>query len=163
MAGGSSSSSNLDGSSAGGGRQRAVPPHGGRRQETTGGSNARHQEEERWSSEVEDEDEAYRSRLPTSTRPWLDAQARQAAEAGQPVGGSAGPRSGRQPAAQEAGEEEEAEDERRSSPIVEISLLLAECVQHGLRTIAFCKSRWVLGVFALATRVKPVASCSNAC
>ena len=30
---------------------------------------------------------------------------------------------------------------RRSSPIVELSLLLAECVQHGLRTIAFCKTR----------------------
>jgi DEAD/DEAH box helicase domain-containing protein len=38
-------------------------------------------------------------------------------------------------------DEDEDGDERRSSPIVELSLLLAECVQHGLRTIAFCKSR----------------------
>jgi hypothetical protein len=30
------------------------------------------------------------------------------------------------------------QDLRRSSPIVEVSMLLAECVQHGLRTIAFC-------------------------
>jgi ATP-dependent helicase YprA (DUF1998 family) len=29
----------------------------------------------------------------------------------------------------------------RTSPIVEIASLLAECVQHGLRTIAFCKTR----------------------
>eukprot|EP00890_Picochlorum_soloecismus_P000885 jgi/Picsp_1/1798/NSC_05266-R1_atp-dependent rna helicase len=29
----------------------------------------------------------------------------------------------------------------RSSPIVEISFLLSECVRHGLRTIAFCKTR----------------------
>lgn len=28
---------------------------------------------------------------------------------------------------------------RRDSPIVEVALLLAECVQHGLRTITFCK------------------------
>ena len=33
------------------------------------------------------------------------------------------------------------EEERRLSSIVEISLLLAECVQHGVRTIAFCKSK----------------------
>lgn len=30
---------------------------------------------------------------------------------------------------------------RRSSPILEVSLLLAEMVQHGLRSIAFCKTR----------------------
>ncbi len=33
------------------------------------------------------------------------------------------------------------EEQRRDSPIVELSLLLAECIQHGLRTIAFCKVR----------------------
>jgi hypothetical protein len=33
------------------------------------------------------------------------------------------------------------QDQRRDSPIVELSLLLAECMQHGLRTIAFCKVR----------------------
>jgi hypothetical protein len=32
-------------------------------------------------------------------------------------------------------------DQQRESPIVEVSLLLAEAVLHGLRTIAFCKSR----------------------
>lgn len=32
-------------------------------------------------------------------------------------------------------------ESRRSSPIVEIAMLLAECVQHGMRTIAFCKTR----------------------
>jgi hypothetical protein len=32
-------------------------------------------------------------------------------------------------------------DQRRESPIVEMSLLLSEAVMHGLRTIAFCKSR----------------------
>lgn len=31
------------------------------------------------------------------------------------------------------------QDLRRDSPMVELSLLLAECMQHGLRTIAFCK------------------------
>lgn len=32
-------------------------------------------------------------------------------------------------------------EQRRTSPIVELSMLLVECVQHGLRTIAFCKTR----------------------
>jgi ATP-dependent helicase YprA (DUF1998 family) len=30
---------------------------------------------------------------------------------------------------------------RRASPIVEVALLLAECVQHSVRTIAFCRTR----------------------
>lgn len=34
-----------------------------------------------------------------------------------------------------------ADDARRASPIVEMSILLAEAVQHNLRTIAFCKTR----------------------
>ncbi len=42
---------------------------------------------------------------------------------------------------------------RRESPIVEMSLLLAECVQHGLRTIAFCKSRKVRGVTSFKGRL----------
>lgn len=88
-----------------------------------------------------EEDEAYRARLPTSTQPWLEAQARQAAEDADLQGSSGRRPAGRQPGA--AGPGSGDEDERRSSPIVEISLLLAECVQHGLRTIAFCKSRWV--------------------
>jgi hypothetical protein len=41
---------------------------------------------------------------------------------------------------------------RRSSPIVEIASLLAECVQHGLRTIAFCKSRKLSELVASYTR-----------
>lgn len=32
-------------------------------------------------------------------------------------------------------------EERRSSPIVETAMLLAEAVQHGLQTLAFCKTR----------------------
>ena len=43
-------------------------------------------------------------------------------------------------------------EQRRSSPIVEISLLLAECVQHGLRTIAFCKTRKLCELVASYTR-----------
>ncbi|KAK9819572.1 hypothetical protein WJX81_002582 [Elliptochloris bilobata] len=42
--------------------------------------------------------------------------------------------------------------ERRSSPIVEISLLLAECVQHGLRTIAFCHTRKLCELVIAYTR-----------
>lgn len=30
---------------------------------------------------------------------------------------------------------------RRASPIVETAALLAECVAHGLRTLAFCGTR----------------------
>jgi hypothetical protein len=41
---------------------------------------------------------------------------------------------------------------KRRSPIVEISLLLAECVQHGLRTIAFCKTRKVCELVTYYTR-----------
>ena len=33
------------------------------------------------------------------------------------------------------------EDEKRLSSIVEVARLLAECVQHGVRTIAFCKTK----------------------
>lgn len=57
---------------------------------------------------------------------------------GEQAGGSEG-------AADEGPGEAEEEEQRRSSPIVELSMLLAECVQHGLRTIAFCNSRWVGG------------------
>ena len=42
--------------------------------------------------------------------------------------------------------------ERRSSPIVEISLLLAECVQHGLRAIAFCHTRKLCELVIAYTR-----------
>ena len=30
---------------------------------------------------------------------------------------------------------------RRVSPIIEVAMLLSECIRFGLRTIAFCKSR----------------------
>ena len=43
-------------------------------------------------------------------------------------------------------------EQRRASPIVEISLLLAECIQHRLRTIAFCKSRKLSELVATYTR-----------
>ncbi|BDA42593.1 probable ATP-dependent helicase hrq1 [Coccomyxa sp. Obi] len=43
-------------------------------------------------------------------------------------------------------------DERRGSPIVELSLLLAECVQHGLRTIAFCNTRKLCELVTAYTR-----------
>jgi DEAD/DEAH box helicase domain-containing protein len=82
------------------------------------------------------EERDYRARLP-GAKEWREAQARLAAavaEERQPEGApgdDAGDGSG------SGGEEE-----RRSSPIVELSLLLAECVQHGLRTIAFCNTRW---------------------
>ncbi|KAL6746607.1 hypothetical protein V8C86DRAFT_1481591 [Haematococcus lacustris] len=33
------------------------------------------------------------------------------------------------------------EDLRRDSPLVEVALLLAECMQHGLQALAFCKTR----------------------
>jgi hypothetical protein len=42
--------------------------------------------------------------------------------------------------------------ETRRSPILEISLLLAECIQHGLRTIAFCKTRKVCELVVSYTR-----------
>ncbi len=40
--------------------------------------------------------------------------------------------------------------------MVEISLLLAECMQHGLRTIAFCKVRFYCLVLLCAV-------CTTAC
>ncbi|WIA12038.1 hypothetical protein OEZ85_012117 [Tetradesmus obliquus] len=43
-------------------------------------------------------------------------------------------------------------DQRRESPIVEMSLLLAEAVMHGLRTIAFCKSRKLCELISAYTR-----------
>lgn len=44
------------------------------------------------------------------------------------------------------------EDEQRCSPIVETALLLGEAVQHGLRTIAFCKTRKLCELVASYTR-----------
>ncbi|KAF6253387.1 P-loop containing nucleoside triphosphate hydrolase protein [Scenedesmus sp. NREL 46B-D3] len=44
------------------------------------------------------------------------------------------------------------QDQRRESPIVEMSLLLAEAVMHGLRTIAFCKSRKLCELISAYTR-----------
>lgn len=43
-------------------------------------------------------------------------------------------------------------DQRRNSPMVEISMLLAECIQHGLRTIAFCKTRKLCELVTAYTR-----------
>lgn len=43
-------------------------------------------------------------------------------------------------------------DQQRESPIVETSLLLAEAVLHGLRTIAFCKTRKLCELVAAYTR-----------
>lgn len=43
-------------------------------------------------------------------------------------------------------------DEKRRSPILEMGLLLAECIQHGLRTIAFCKTRKVCELVTSYTR-----------
>ncbi|GLI69803.1 hypothetical protein VaNZ11_014504 [Volvox africanus] len=48
-------------------------------------------------------------------------------------------------------------EHRRDSPIVEMALLLAECVQHGLRTIAFCKSRKLCELVMAYTRETLVA------
>jgi len=47
---------------------------------------------------------------------------------------------------------------RRSSPIVEISYLLSECVKHGLRAIAFCKTRKLSELVATYTREIVAAS-----
>ncbi|GMH38722.1 hypothetical protein BSKO_06606 [Bryopsis sp. KO-2023] len=44
------------------------------------------------------------------------------------------------------------DDKRRNSPMVEISLLLAECIQHGLRTIAFCMTRKLCELVMAYTR-----------
>ena len=41
---------------------------------------------------------------------------------------------------------------QRTSPIMEISLLLAEAVQHGLRTLAFCKTRKMVELVLQYTR-----------
>jgi DEAD/DEAH box helicase domain-containing protein len=41
---------------------------------------------------------------------------------------------------------------RRSSPIVEVSYLLSEMVQHGLRCIAFCKTRKLCELVLAYTR-----------
>jgi hypothetical protein len=105
---------------------------------------------------ADSEDEAYRARLPASMESkaaGLDAQ----------LSGGRGGTMWRQPsggALPEAGEEgeESGEEERRSSPIVELSLLLAECVQHGLSTIAFCKSRCG---FSLSACLRPVSQHTN--
>ncbi|KAL4447650.1 hypothetical protein ABPG75_004869 [Micractinium tetrahymenae] len=134
-----SGSSGVPGSGAGSGRQQAARSLGSTQRGAVGGADAQ-QHGEALDGEEEDDD-AYRTRLPTSMQPWLEAQAAQAAEAAEPAGGTSRPRFSRQPEGQTDDEGGEGEEERRSSPIVEISLLLAECVQHGLRTIAFCKSR----------------------
>lgn len=42
--------------------------------------------------------------------------------------------------------------QKRSSPIVEIAFLLSECVKHGLRTIAFCKTRKLAELVGTYTR-----------
>lgn len=52
--------------------------------------------------------------------------------------------------------------DRRSSPIVEISRLLAECVQHGLRTIAFCKTRKTCELVVSYTREVRGGTCASA-
>jgi DEAD/DEAH box helicase domain-containing protein len=52
----------------------------------------------------------------------------------------------------QAGRDQKLDQLRRSSPIVEISLLLSECIKHGLRTIAFCKSRKLCELVATYTR-----------
>lgn len=44
------------------------------------------------------------------------------------------------------------EENRRSSPIVEVSLLLAEFIQHGLRCLAFCKTRKLCELVLTYTR-----------
>lgn len=59
---------------------------------------------------------------------------------------------GRARSAGTAGTCDEDRREKRNSPIVEISLLLAECIQHGLRTIAFCKTRKTCELVASYTR-----------
>ncbi|EFJ42855.1 hypothetical protein VOLCADRAFT_97014 [Volvox carteri f. nagariensis] len=50
-------------------------------------------------------------------------------------------------------------EQQRESPIVEVALLLAECVQHGLRTIAFCKSRKLCELVTAYTR-EILAACA---
>jgi DEAD/DEAH box helicase domain-containing protein len=40
----------------------------------------------------------------------------------------------------------------RRSSIFEISVLLAECIQHGLRVLAFCRSRKVCELVASYAR-----------
>ena len=40
-----------------------------------------------------------------------------------------------------AKQDEDSPNKRRVSPIVEVAMLLSECIRFGLRTIAFCKSR----------------------
>ena len=101
-------------------------------------------------------DEDYRARLPDGDS-WRNWKAAAAAAADSSQGGSGAAVGASQQAvmrgaeggqleceAEERGAEEEEDEEaqeRRSSPIVELSMLLAECVRHGLRTIAFCKSR----------------------
>ena len=42
--------------------------------------------------------------------------------------------------------------ERRSSPMVEMAMILAECVKHGLQTIAFCKTRKLCELVLAYTR-----------
>lgn len=96
--------------------------------------------------EVEEGAEDPRRRLPDSSN-WRLRKASAAHNHMHRADGSGGSRQqqggeGGSEAADSAADEDEAE-ERRSSPIVELSILLAECVQHGLRTIAFCKSRCV--------------------
>ncbi|KAL0027014.1 hypothetical protein WJX79_008750 [Trebouxia sp. C0005] len=43
-------------------------------------------------------------------------------------------------------------EQQRVSPIVELSMLLAECIQHGLRTLAFCKTRKLCELVTAYTR-----------
>ena len=49
-------------------------------------------------------------------------------------------------------DENDAKDGARTSPVVEISQLLAECVQHNLRCLAFCKTRKLCELVLVYTR-----------
>lgn len=49
-------------------------------------------------------------------------------------------------------ERPERKEDKRRSPILEMAMLFAECLQHGLRTIAFCKTRKMCELVTSYTR-----------
>ena len=84
----------------------------------------------------------------------LDASEAQEIAARMPSRGSVN----HKPAQQLLNTQQALSKQRRGSTIVETSKLLAECVQHGLRTLAFCKTRKTCELVVSYTREVLVTS-----
>ena len=52
---------------------------------------------------------------------------------------------------------------RRNSPMVEVALLLTECIHHGVKAIAFCGSRKLCELVTSYTREALKRQCPDRC